>query len=111
MESEVFESSVRSRGDLAGVFEYDGEEGYFFLFDLTKDKGKQGSGVISLNSATPDFKVSDVSIKWNQSEEIVGLYIRGSLWAAFDEQGRKFGGDYGTQKTLGIPAKVIEQFK
>ena len=100
MESEVFESSVRSRGDLAGVFEYDGEEGYFFLFDLTKDKGKQGSGVISLNSATADFKVSDVSIKWNQSEDIVGLYIGGRLWAAFDQNGRKFGSNNCMQEAL-----------
>jgi len=46
MDNDRFESSVRSYGDLAGVFEYDGKEGYFFLFDLTKVTGKQGSGAI-----------------------------------------------------------------
>ncbi len=90
MESEIFESSVRSHGDLAGVFEYDGEEGYFFLFDLTKEKGKQCSGAISLNSASADLRVADISIKWNRSEKVVGLYVGGDLWAAFDQQGRKF---------------------
>jgi hypothetical protein len=110
MDNDIFESSVRSYGDLAGVFEYDGEEGYFFLFDLTKETGKQGSGVICVNSKNADFRESDVAIKWNASEEIVGLYIRGNLCAAFDQQGRKFGGNSGSEAP-GIPTGVIEQFR
>jgi hypothetical protein len=33
MTDEMFDSSIRSAGDLAGVFEYDGETGYFYLYD------------------------------------------------------------------------------
>lgn len=110
MEKDIFESSVRSLGDLAGVFECDGDDGYFFLFDLKKASGTQGSGVIRVNSASADFGASDVSIKWSKSEDVVGLYIRGILWAAFDQQGRKFGGDYGTQIAPGIPHRVVDQF-
>jgi hypothetical protein len=110
MESEIFESSIRSFGDLAGVFEYDGEDGYFFLFDLTKDKGKQCSGVISVNSADDDLGTSDIAIKWSRSEEIVGLYIGGRLWAAFDQNGRKFGSNNRMQVALDISDIGIAQF-
>jgi len=110
MESEIFESSVRSHGDLAGVFEYDGEDSYFFLFDLTKDKGKQCSGVISVNSADADLETSDIAIKWSRSEDIVGLYIGGRLWAAFDQNGRKFGSNNCMQEALGLSSIGIEQF-
>ncbi len=110
MENEIFESSVRSYGDLAGVFEFDGAEGYFFLFDLTKDKGKQCSGVISVNSADANFGTSDIAIKWNRSEDTVGLYIRGRLWAAFDQNGRKFGSNNYMQEALGLSSVGIEQF-
>ncbi len=89
---------------------YDGEEGYFFLFDLTKEKGKQCSGAISLNSASADLRVADISIKWNRSEEVVGLYVGGDLWAAFDQQGRKFTGNYSTREARDISDIVIEQF-
>ncbi len=110
MENEIFESSVRSFGDLAGVFEYDGEDSCFFLFDLTKDKGKQCSGVIGVKSANADLGTSDISIKWSRSEEIVGLYIGGRLWAAFDQNGTKFGSNNCTQEALGISDIGLEQF-
>jgi hypothetical protein len=109
--NDIFESSVRSHGDLAGVFECDGEEGYFFLFDLTKGTGEQGAGVICVHPENADLKEADVAIKWSKSEEIVGLYIRGGLCAAFDQKGRKFGGNYGTREAPSIPARVVEQFR
>lgn len=31
---EMFDSSTRSKGDLAGVFEYDGETGYFYSMSV-----------------------------------------------------------------------------
>ncbi|MES1180065.1 MAG: hypothetical protein ABUL43_02600 [Hyphomicrobium sp.] len=111
MENEIFESSVRSIGDLAGVFEYDGDNAYFFLFDLTKGKGRQASAVICVNSEKTDYCAADISIKWNRTEEIVGLYVHGTLAAAFDHQGRRFGGDYGAQKAPTIPDQVIAQFR
>jgi hypothetical protein len=34
MSADIFDSSVRSDGDLAGVFEYDGQTGYFYLYEV-----------------------------------------------------------------------------
>ena len=31
MPNDIFDSCLRSAGDLAGVFEHDGETGYFYL--------------------------------------------------------------------------------
>ncbi|WP_156150679.1 hypothetical protein [Hyphomicrobium sp. 99] len=110
MENDIFESAVRTSGDLAGIFEFDSEGGYFYLFDLTKERGRQARGAICVGSRHADFQASDVSVRWNASEEIVGLYVRGNLWAAFDQHGRKFGGSYAALETPSIPAAVIEQF-
>jgi hypothetical protein len=41
MQKEIFVSSVRSTGDLAGVFEYDGETGYFYLYRAKGASGKK----------------------------------------------------------------------
>lgn len=111
MENEIFESAVRTSGDLAGIFEYDDEGGYFYLFDLTKNNGSQARGVIFVTPKNTDFQPSDVSVSWNEAQDIVGLYVHHDLWAAFDQQGRKYGGIDETQKTPSVPAAVIEQFR
>ncbi|WP_286203065.1 hypothetical protein [Rhizobium lusitanum] len=35
---QLFESAVRSSGDLAGVFEFDGDVGYFYLCATEENK-------------------------------------------------------------------------
>ncbi len=37
---EIFDSCVREKGDLAGVFEYDGEAGYFYLYETKRGQGE-----------------------------------------------------------------------
>lgn len=111
MTNDIFESAVRTAGDLAGIFDYDGEAGgYFYLFDLRQERGKQARAVICVNSSDADFPSSDISVRWNASQEIVGLYIGRKLWAAFDQHGRKYGGSYEALKMPSIPAAVIEKF-
>jgi hypothetical protein len=39
--NEMFESASRANGDLAGVFEYDGETGYFYLYETKETRGKK----------------------------------------------------------------------
>lgn len=111
MENAIFESSIRTTGDLAAVFECDDEGGYFYLFDLTKEKGRQARAVIMVSTQGVDLRAPDVSVRWNASGEIAGLCIDGDLWAAFDQQGGRYGGCYGTQKSPCIPPEVIRRFR
>jgi hypothetical protein len=89
MENDIFECSVRTAGDLAVVFECDGEGGYFYLFDLTKAKGQEARAVIAVSERGEALDTSDVAVRWNASEEIGWLSIDGKPWAAFDQYGRR----------------------
>src|SRR5688572_449218 len=70
---EMFDSSVRSAGDLAGVFEYDGETGYFYLYKNERDSGQKVMSAIRIVDGDPDFKQEDISIRWDAAETRVGL--------------------------------------
>src|SRR5690242_10453398 len=102
MSDGLFESCARPERDFAGVFEYDGETGYFYLCDLTRKEGQTIMGAIHITSAEPDFVQSDVKVIWNRSHTHVGVMLRGRLWAVFSVAGERFGGDYalGTQPVL-----------
>jgi hypothetical protein len=93
-ETEIFESTVRPSGDLAGVYEYDGETGYFYLYQTGSNSNKV-LGAIHIISGPSDFDARDVEIRWDKESEKVGLFIRRTLWAVFVASNRgKFGGDY-----------------
>lgn len=103
----MFESEVRSAGDLAGVFEYDGEVAYFYLYDLASDEGRRIAASIHILSAEPDFVETDLAIRWDAAEELVGLLIRGKAWAAFHAPSRtKFGGDYTQGAESLVPTEI-----
>jgi hypothetical protein len=88
---EIYESQTRTGGDLAGVFEFDGEVSYFYLYAV-KDNGSLKIGAaIKILTGPPDFRAADISIRWDPSEEFVGLFIEGRFRAAFDERGRGYG--------------------
>jgi len=110
MQNSIFESSTRSSGDLVAVFECDQDGGYFYLFDVTKDEGQQARAVIEVSAASVEFHASDISVHWNASEESAGLFIGGNLWAAFDQLGRSYGGNYEAQKSPRIPSEVVGRF-
>jgi hypothetical protein len=104
MIKDIFESAVRSKGDLAGVFEYDGETGYFYLYDVDAPKVIDH---LHISSGPIDYTGKDVAILWDYSEEMVGLFIRNILWALFDWQRMtKHGGNYKRGKTPDIPPEV-----
>lgn len=106
-DEELFESRVRSSGDLAGVFEYDGETSYFYLY-RTGSQGNKVLDSIHVASEPPDFVVSDLEIRWAKGEAKVGLFIKGDLWAVFDTEKRsKHGGDY-RSKTRPILAAAVK---
>ena len=109
--NEIFESAVRSAGDLAGVFECDGETGYFYLYEIDADHGNKIADAIRICVGRPNFSQSDVSVRWDHWQRSVGLLIGEVLWAAFDPgRNQKFGGDYRSDGTPNIPKDVIGQF-
>lgn len=52
--------------------------------------------MLSVSSRGPRvIEEHDVEIRWSASEQEVGLFIRGELWAVFDVAAQtKHGGDY-----------------
>ncbi len=83
---EMFDSSVRSAGDFAGVFEYDGETGYFYLYDMSREESQRVLAAIRVVGTKPDFDQDSIEIKWDKAERRVGLFIRGALWAALTQR-------------------------
>lgn len=108
---DIFESTVRTAGDLAGVFEFEGEASYFYLMQTGNADGQKIVGAIRVCTGRPDFLGSDILIKWDEDENKVGLMIRGELWAAFDCHGAKFGGDYHPDGTAKISSDIADYFQ
>jgi hypothetical protein len=110
MTSEIFQSSIKLDGHIAGVFEHDGEAGYFYLCDLSRPNDKQVVASIHLTSEPPDFSESQVQVTWNKSGDIVGVFIKDQLWAAFSFDGAKYGGNYRPGCRPGIAVDVVASF-
>lgn len=109
---EMFDSQLRSIGDFAGVFEFDGDVAYFYLYDTTKAEKEKVLGAIHVLTGTPDFEEKDVAIGWDESEGKVGLLIRGTLWAAFDATTKAaYGGNYHAGSRAEIPAEIAASFE
>jgi len=108
---DIFESSVRSTGDLAGVFEYDGDNSYFYLYDTDRSQGEKVLDSIHVLSGKPDFSQAEIAIRWDDEETKVGLFIRGQLWAVFDSRRRiKYGGRYSSRTPPSLPSEVMDGF-
>src|SRR5260370_33331884 len=111
-ENEMFDSAVRSAGNQAGVFEYDGETGYFYLYETKGHQGQKVRAATHVLTGTPDFEEGDIAIRWDPAETIVGLFIHGHLWAAFDGRtGAKYGGDYRPNARPEIRVEITHYFE
>jgi hypothetical protein len=111
MTTEIFDSCVRSGGDLAGVFEYDGEVGYFYLYDVTGKPDKKVLNAIHIVTGALNLDEADFCIRWNADEHMVALYICGSIWAIFDTlREQKYGGNYRDGAASTVPPGVTQQF-
>lgn len=113
MSSTIFESATRSAGDLAGVFEHDDDTGYFYLYRMGRtDEEQEIVGAIHVVSdRRPAYTAKDIEIRWNGKEDIVGLFIKGQLWAAFDgATNRKFGGNFTPNQPPNLPDSVLKSF-
>jgi hypothetical protein len=102
---EIFESSVRPTGDLAGVFEHDGEAGYFYLYG--NGENKEVLGALHVLSGPCGFRAEDVEVRWAADGSVVGLFISGRVWAVFDANNRtEYGGDYAAGVGPDLPDRV-----
>jgi hypothetical protein len=107
----MFDSSIRSAGDLAGVFEFDGATCYFYLYETGAGSGHKVVDSIHVLSGRPDFGETEIAVRWDLSERTVGLFIRGVLWAAFDCDSRlKGGGGYTPGGEPRLPAGMGANF-
>jgi hypothetical protein len=85
MPNEIFDSSLRSAEDWAGVFEFDGTTAYFYLYNQAGEQEEKVAGAIHVLTGVPDFEQQDVLTRWDPTENKVGLFIRGdrgrpSIW-------------------------------
>ena len=86
MNTAIFKNVLRENGDLAGVFEFYGKTGYFYLCDLkVENENKVVTGIrLTSGENTLSLNDEDVAIEWDKAQEKVGLFIRGSLWASIN---------------------------
>jgi hypothetical protein len=110
--NEMFQSALQTGGNLAGVFEYDGDTGYFYLFEAKGDEEQKVVAAIPIVIGPPDFREEDVTILWDVAERMVGLFIRQQLWAVYDGMTKeKYGGNYRNNSTPLIPPDVAKAFE
>jgi len=103
----IYSQAVRRSGDLAGVFEYDGETGYFYLYAV----GVRVLDALPIHSGEPDFAGDDITIRWDAAEQQVGLFIRGRLWAVLDPRTRSaHGGNYQRGACPRLPGELEDPF-
>jgi hypothetical protein len=109
---DIFASEVRSAGDLAGVYEFDGKVGFFYLYKTTGTSKSKILGAVRICQNRPPFDKLDISIRWDVNEEMVGLLIRSKLCAAFDgSSGASYGGLYKIEGEANIPKRISDRFK
>jgi hypothetical protein len=111
MEDEMFVSAVWPNGEQAGVFEYDGDTGFFYLYQAGEQGQRRVVAAIQTVVGEPDFAEADVEVRWDAAGNKVGLFIRGEASAVFDvETGAKYGGIRRPNAIADIPAEVLAAF-
>lgn len=109
--NDIFESCKRTGGDIAGVFEVDGDTGYFYLYKLQENGDDQVIAAIPVLVGLPDFAQSDVEVRWDSSETKVGLFIKHVLWAVHDAKtSQRYGQHYRSGEAPNLPAAATEGF-
>ena len=104
--AEIFDSAVRPAGDLAGVFEFDGNTGYFYLCNVIQHDRPVVLDHIHVYSGDVGLGAGDIEIRWDFSDTRVALFVRREMWAVFNcHTGQKHGGAYVEGGTPQIPAE------
>jgi hypothetical protein len=109
VKEELFLDATRTSGDYAGVFEHDGEVGYFYLYRLPNgDNGGKIDGAIQVVKGKLTIKPSDIEVRWSSEQDRVGLFIANNLWALFNVQsGAAYGQTHSKALTSNVPEDQI----
>jgi len=107
---EIFDSAVRTAGDLAGVFEFDGETSYFYLYQPEAEEGKRVVDTIKVGVGDAFYSQADIKVFWSSDESLVCLQITGKLAAVFDcIDGKKYGDIFSPTTDLMLPPSVADR--
>lgn len=107
LQNQLLRSAARSSGDLAGVFEHDGEAAYFYLYEPLAEKGRAVVGALPILAGGDAVDDAAVKVRWDAAETVVGLFIGPELWAAFDgSSGAGYAGDYAAGVLPFLPARL-----
>jgi hypothetical protein len=105
---EMFASSVRSSGDLAGVFEFDRDAGHLYLCRVGPGTDPRILEAICVSVGDPEYGDKDVVVRWSGDEKIVYVMIAGQIRAAFDCDTREhFGGMDRSGARLPVSAELL----
>jgi hypothetical protein len=88
--NEMFKGESQPSGDLAGVFEYDGEVAYFYLCRRTAPENEKVVSAIHVLTGKPDFGAEDVSIAWDDHRrKVVSGFAGGCGRSSMSKQARR----------------------
>jgi hypothetical protein len=107
----IYVSATRDLGDLAGVFEFDGDSCYFYLFSVDDALGGKVLDALPVVTGAPDFAAEDVDVRWDPAAALVGLFIRGVLWAVLAHTRNAHGGHYRPGSRPRLPEHVEAAFR
>lgn len=109
---EMFNSSVRSCGDLAGFFEFDGDTSYFYLYRVNADEGEKVVDAIKVGVGVPFFSEEEIEVFWSSDESLVCLQITGKLVAVFDcIEGKKYGEIFSLGSEVKLPPALVQRLR
>lgn len=108
-----FDSEVRDAGDLAGVYEFDGEVSMFYRYAPKAPEKARIAGAIRIFSGLKhQAEEGELEIYWDDREEFVALFIRNRLTAAFDARTFKgFAAEEETPEISRITSAIRKRFE
>jgi hypothetical protein len=109
MTDDLFIESMRPEGDFAGVFEYDGQVGYFYLYRLpSSGEGGKIDGSIEIVKGNLTFEPDQLELRWSAEQDRVGLFIEGEIWALFNvKSGAAYGQEHAKTLASNVPKDQI----
>jgi hypothetical protein len=77
----VLVAAKQISGDLSGVFEYDGETAYFYLYAETGFSEPTILAAVHIQSGPINLERNEISVFWDDSNRVVSLSINGEVRA------------------------------
>lgn len=109
MAFDVFVSSDSHSSDYSGVFEHDGDVGYFYLCRTAVGGESKIIESLCVMRGVQGLVESDFTVKWDRTGAKVGLFIRGVLWSLYDVTAKtKHGGLFAHGQRSTVPVGIFD---